>query len=91
MRVKCNNCGETYDLPDVKREHLEHAFAIADALSRAHQSHVTRALVGVLLLRQVCAVIGLGPVMISAVAEAYSTIVQRAGASKRHPTLRVVN
>jgi len=92
MRVKCNNCGASYDLPDVQREHLEHAHQIADAISAAHQSPVTRALVAVLLLRRVAATLGLTPIMVAGIADAYSTIVQRVlEARQRHPMLRVVN
>lgn len=92
MRVKCNNCGESYDLPDVKREHLVHASEIAEALATAHQSPATRALVAVLLLRRVAATLGLGPVMVAGIADAYAGIVQRVlDTQRRHPMLRVVN
>jgi len=92
MRVKCINCGESYDLPDVKREHLAHAQQIAEAIASTHQSTVTHALVAALLLRRVAATLGLHPLMVAGIADAYSSIVQRTlDAPRRHPTLRVVS
>lgn len=92
MRIKCNNCGGSYDLPDAKREHYEQAHVIAEQLWQAHKSHATRIFIAALLLRRVAAAVGLHPMMVGAMADAYSAIVSRAYSEElRHPTLRIVN